>query len=156
MRRDAVWEERFRFRLDARALHATDLKVLLQYNHDAKNDAEDDANEDANDAASAKIPSGGGDAEEGDAEEAEEEKVDQEEYEEEDSEEDAEDDDATVTDRAVIPLSALEVGEPLDDWYLVSNSDAMVRLCLLLRPAPSLGSSGRTGRASGPGRTPTR
>ena len=43
--------------------------------------------------------------------------------------------DATTQDRVVIPLAALDVGEPTDDWYLVSNSDALVRLCLLLRRA---------------------
>jgi hypothetical protein len=36
--------------------------------------------------------------------------------------------------RAVIPLASLDLDERLDDWYLLSNCDGMIRLRLLLRP----------------------
>jgi hypothetical protein len=41
---------------------------------------------------------------------------------------------AVAEDRLVVPLACLDVDAPLDDWYLLSGSDGMVRLRLVLRP----------------------
>ena len=131
--RRVVWDESFCFD-SVRAVHATDLEVLLKYFYprESKNPLRDQGQTEAT-AADETAVGAEGTKEKNDEDATREENRATDDKVEDDDEMRASEVDATTQDRVVIPLAALDVGEPTDDWYLVSNSDALVRLCLLLR-----------------------